>query len=59
VHSISLGLTSVTWTSMIGLVLGCFTLGLTQWLWTGLERRFFPIDDEPRSARRSATHRQS
>lgn len=45
-HSISLGLTSVTWTSMIGLVLGCFTLGLTQWAWSAAEKRFFPIDEE-------------
>jgi len=48
VHPVSLAITSVTWTSMVGLVLGCFTLGLTQWLWTTLEKRYFPVGEEVR-----------
>lgn len=46
-NPISLSTTSVTWTSMTGLIVGCFVLGVVHALWTWLERRYLPIDERP------------
>lgn len=42
-HQVALSLTSVGWSSIVGLSVGCLTLGLTQWGWNWMEKRFFPV----------------
>lgn len=42
-HQVALSLTSVGWSSIVGLAVGCVTLGITQTAWSWLERKYFPV----------------